>query len=94
MQIDKDFKAKKIDMVILWGPMAAYVMSQSPKNSYSRVLIKSTPKIKFDFAMAMGVRKGDKEKKAMLDKLIVNKANEIAEIIKRYNIPLVSINKN
>jgi hypothetical protein len=44
--------------------------------------------------MAMGVRKGDKEKKAMLDKLIVNKANEIAEIIKRYNIPLVSINKN
>jgi quinoprotein dehydrogenase-associated probable ABC transporter substrate-binding protein len=94
MQIDKDFKAKKIDMVILWGPMAAYVMSQSPKNSYSRVLIKSTPKIKFDFAMAMGVRKGDKEKKAMLDKLIVNKANEITEIIKRYNIPLVSINKN
>jgi quinoprotein dehydrogenase-associated probable ABC transporter substrate-binding protein len=94
MQIDKDFKAKKIDMVILWGPMAAYVMSQSPKNSYSRVLMKSTPKIKFDFAMAMGVRKGDKEKKAMLDKLIVNKANEIAEIIKRYNIPLVSINKN
>jgi quinoprotein dehydrogenase-associated probable ABC transporter substrate-binding protein len=94
MQIDKDFKAKKIDMVILWGPMAAYVMSQSPKNSYSRVLMKSTPKIKFDFAMAMGVRKGDKEKKAMLDKLIVNKANEITEIIKRYNIPLVSINKN
>lgn len=94
MQIDKDFKAKKIDMVILWGPMAAYVMSQSPKNSYSMVLMKSTPKIKFDFAMAMGVRKGDKEKKAMLDKLIVNKANEITEIIKRYNIPLVSINKN
>jgi quinoprotein dehydrogenase-associated probable ABC transporter substrate-binding protein len=94
MQIDKDFKAKKIDMVILWGPMAAYVMSQSPKNSYSMVLMKSTPTIKFDFAMAMGVRKGDKEKKAMLDKLIVNKANEIAEIIKRYNIPLVSINKN
>ena len=94
MQIDKDFKAKKIDMVILWGPMAAYVMSQSPKNSYSMVLMKSTPKIKFDFAMAMGVRKGDKEKKAMLDKFIVNKANEIAEIIKRYNIPLVSINKN
>lgn len=94
MQIDKDFKAKKIDMVILWGPMAAYVMSQSPKNSYSMVLMKSTPTIKFDFAMAMGVRKGDKEKKAMLDKLIVNKANEITEIIKRYNIPLVSINKN
>jgi quinoprotein dehydrogenase-associated probable ABC transporter substrate-binding protein len=46
MQIDKDFKAKKIDMVILWGPMAAYVMSQSPKNSYSLIFMQSTPTIK------------------------------------------------
>ena len=33
MQIDKDLKDKKIDMVILWGPMAAYVATQSPKDS-------------------------------------------------------------
>jgi len=31
MQIEKDLKAKKIDMVILWGPMAGYVAAQSPK---------------------------------------------------------------
>ena len=31
MQIDKDLKAKKIDMVILWGPMAAYVACTKPK---------------------------------------------------------------
>ena len=89
MQIDKDFKAKKIDMVILWGPMAAYVMSQSPKNSYTLLPMKSTPAIKFDFAMAMGVRKGDKEKKQLLDNLIVSQADKIKAIIERYNIPLL-----
>jgi quinoprotein dehydrogenase-associated probable ABC transporter substrate-binding protein len=94
MQIDKDFKAKKIDMVILWGPMAAYVMSQSPKDSYSLIYMQSTPTIKFDFAMAMGVRKSDKEKKVILDKLIINNADKISEIIKRYNVPLVTPSKN
>ena len=94
MQIDKDFKAKKIDMVILWGPMAAYVMSQSPKDSYSLIYMQSTPTIKFDFAMAMGVRKSDKEKKVILDKLIINNADKISEIIKRYNVPLVAPSKN
>jgi quinoprotein dehydrogenase-associated probable ABC transporter substrate-binding protein len=93
MQIDKDFKAKKIDMVILWGPMAAYVMSQSPKDSYSLIFMQSTPTLKFDFAMAMGVRKSDKEKKVILDKLIINNADKISEIIKRYNVPLVTPSK-
>jgi len=93
MQIDKDLKAKKIDMVILWGPMAAYVTAQSPKNSYTMIPMKSTPGIKFDFAMAMGVRNGDKARKAALDKLIATKADKIQAIIASYNIPLLPITK-
>lgn len=93
MQIEKDLKAKKIDMVILWGPMAAYVTAQSPKNSYAMIPMKSTPAIKFDFAMAMGVRNGDKARKAVLDKLIVAKADKIKAIIASYNIPLLPITK-
>jgi quinoprotein dehydrogenase-associated probable ABC transporter substrate-binding protein len=93
MQIDKDFKAKKIDMVILWGPMAAYVTAQSPKNSYTMIPMKSTPGMKFDFAMAMGVRNGDKARKAMLDRLIAAKSDRIQEIIAGYNIPLLPVSK-
>ena len=55
--------------------------------------MKSTPGIKFDFAMAMGVRKGDKEKKQLLDKLIVSQADKIKAIIESYNIPLLTITK-
>jgi quinoprotein dehydrogenase-associated probable ABC transporter substrate-binding protein len=93
MQIEKDLKAKKIDMVILWGPMAAYVTAQSPKNSYAMIPMKSTPAIKFDFAMAMGVRNGDKARKTVLDKLIAAKADKIKAIIASYNIPLLPITK-
>jgi quinoprotein dehydrogenase-associated probable ABC transporter substrate-binding protein len=92
MQIDKDLKDKKIDMVILWGPMAAYVAAQSPKDSYLMIPLQSTPDLKFDFAMAMGVRKPDKERKAMLDKLITENAAEIQAIMESYNIPLVPLN--
>jgi len=91
MEMARDFKAKKIDMVILWGPMAAYVMSQSPKNSYNVMTMKSTPAIRFDFAMAMGVRKGDKARKAQLDKLIANQTDKIQSIIGAYNIPLLPL---
>ncbi len=93
MQIDKDLKAKKIDMVILWGPMAAYVIAQSPENSYAVIPMQSTPDIKFDFAMAMGVRKSDKDRKEILDKLITENAAEIQAIMESYHIPLVPITK-
>lgn len=93
MQIDKDLKDKKIDMVILWGPMAAYVAAQSPENSYLMIPMQSTPDLKFDFAMAMGVRKPDKERKEMLDKLITENAAEIQAIMESYHVPLVPINK-
>jgi len=94
MEMARDFKAKKIDMVILWGPMAAYVMSQSPKNSYTLVPMKSTPVLRFDFAMSMGVRKGDKARKAQLDQLIASQADKIQSIVASYNIPLLPLTKN
>ncbi len=93
MQIDKDFKAKKIDMVILWGPMAAYVISQSPKDSYNMIAMQAGPGIRFDFSMAMGVRKGDKDRKAALDKLIVKNADKINKIIESYQVPLLPLQK-
>ena len=93
MQIDKDFKAKKIDMVILWGPMAAYVISQSPKDSYNMIAMQAAPGIRFDFSMARGVRKGDKDRKAALDKLIVKNADKINKIIESYQVPLLPLQK-
>jgi len=43
--------------------------------------------------MAMGVRNGDKARKAVLDKLIAAKADKIQAIIASYNIPLLPMTK-
>jgi len=53
----------------------------------------STPGNPFEFSMAMGVRNGDKARKAMLDRLIDTKAQEIKAIIESYHIPLLTIPK-
>jgi ABC-type amino acid transport substrate-binding protein len=89
MQVAKDLKAKKIDMVIIWGPMAGYVISQNPKNSYTVIPMKSSAGMQFDFPISIGVRKTDKGRKAVLDRLIAKKSKEIKAIIASYNIPLL-----
>ncbi|MFU8788155.1 MAG: quinoprotein dehydrogenase-associated putative ABC transporter substrate-binding protein [Methylobacter sp.] len=91
MQIEKDLKAKKIDMVILWGPLAGHIVAQSPKGSYTMIPMTSMPGMKFEFAMAMGVRNGDKPRKELLNKLIASKKTEIDAIMSRYNIPLLPL---
>ncbi|MGZ5051401.1 MAG: quinoprotein dehydrogenase-associated putative ABC transporter substrate-binding protein [Methylobacter sp.] len=93
MQIEKDLKAKKIDMVILWGPIAGYIAAQGPKNSYTMIPMKSSPGMQFDFAMAMGVRKNDKKRKETLDKLIEKNSGQIHKILSSYNFPLLPLPK-
>lgn len=93
MKIEKDLKSEKIDMVILWGPMAGYVVSQSPKDTYHVIPMKSTPGMKFDFSMAMGIRYGDNKRKEMLEKLIDENFNQIQSLIAEYSIPLLPIPK-
>lgn len=93
MQIYRDLKAKKINMVIVWGPIAGYIVSQGPKNGYTEIPMHSESGIPFEFAMAMGVRNGDKERQQMLNKLIAENKKEIRRIIESYHIPLTEIKK-
>lgn len=93
MQIQKDLQAKKIDMVILWGPMAGYVVSQNPPQTYKIILMQSTNKIKFDFSIAMGVRYGEHKRKATLNRLITKNLPQIQAIIAQYNVPLLPLPK-
>ena len=91
MQIEKDLKSGKIDMAILWGPMAGYVLSQSPKDAYQVIQMTSKPGMKFDFSIAMAVRYGDKERLSTLNQLIDKNRKAIREIMLSYQIPLLPI---
>ncbi|MEY4684024.1 MAG: hypothetical protein RLZ25_483 [Pseudomonadota bacterium] len=86
----QDFKDKKIDMVIIWGPIAGYLVKQKP-GALVALPMQTEPGLKFDFAMAMGVRIPDKERKELLNGLIEKKAPEIEAILKSFEIPLLPI---
>lgn len=91
MTIEQDFRNKKIDVAILWGPMASYVLSKNPANSFIALPMASRPGMKFDFSMAMGVRQSDGKRKELLDKLISENKAEIEAILKSYQVPLLPI---
>ncbi|MGJ0514624.1 MAG: quinoprotein dehydrogenase-associated putative ABC transporter substrate-binding protein [Methylomicrobium sp.] len=93
MEIDEDLKAKKINMVIVWGPIAGYIVSQGAKNGYTMIPMRSEPGIQFEFAMAMGVRNSDKERQQTLNKLIDENKVQIKQILESYHIPLTEIKK-
>jgi len=86
----RDFTEKKLDMVIIWGPMAAYLAKEKP-GMFELIPMASEPGLRFDFAMSMGVRIPDKERKKLLDDLIEKKGAEIEAILKDYGVPLLPI---
>jgi len=52
--------------------------------------LKSEPGVKFDFEIAMGVRYGEPEWKATVQKLIGENQAAITAILRDYNVPLVN----
>lgn len=87
--LEKDFQDGKIDMVIIWGPIAGYLITHAPSGTLGMIPMKSEPGLKFDFPMSMGVRFPDKERKAQLEGLIERNADKIQALLLEYKIPLV-----
>ena len=90
--IEKDLVAGKIDVAIVWGPIAGYFAKKVKSVPLTVVPLKSEPHVKFDFEIAMGVRYGEKEWKDQIEKLIEANSSEITAILKDFAIPLVDAN--
>ena len=89
MTMNRDLKNGTIDMAILWGPTAGYVISSSAKDAYTVIPMPLTPKMKFDFPISMGVRRGDKARLEQLNTLIDKKTADIQALILLHNVPLL-----
>ena len=87
--IEKDLAAGKLDVAIVWGPIAGYFAQRVKTPTLMVVPLRSEPGVKFDFQMAMGVRYGEREWKQQIEGLIESKRPEILAILKEYGVPLV-----
>lgn len=84
----RDFSEDKIDMVVIWGPMAGYLATSSP-DAFELIPMKSEPGLQFEFPMSVGVRVPDKQHKQVLDDLIAKNGEKIKTILESYKVPLV-----
>jgi len=93
--IERDLVAGKIDLAIVWGPIAGFLVDRhSDQGAWRAVPFKSGPGIKFDYEISMGVRFGEKEWKDTLDAWIARNRGEIDTILASYRIPLIDDNGN
>jgi quinoprotein dehydrogenase-associated probable ABC transporter substrate-binding protein len=87
--IEKDLAQGNIDAAVVWGPIAGYYAKRVRNVELAVIPLKSEPGVKFDYEIAMGVRQGEREWKATVDRLLVDNKAAIATILREYNIPLV-----
>lgn len=87
--IEKDLAAGKIDVAIVWGPIAGYFAQRVKAPKLTVVPLKSEPGVHFDYEMAMGVRYGEREWKQKIEGLIESQKPAILAILKDYGVPVV-----
>ncbi|MDM0103483.1 substrate-binding domain-containing protein [Variovorax sp. J22R24] len=87
--IEKDLAAGKIDVAIVWGPIAGYYAQRVKTPALAVVPLKSEPGVQFDYQIAMGVRYGEREWKQQVEGLIESNRPQIEAILKEYGVPLV-----
>ncbi len=92
--IERELAAGKIDAAIVWGPIAGYYARRAGATPLKVIPLKSEPGVKFDYAMAMGVRRGEPQWKQQIESLIDRKGPEIAAILREYGVPLVDAQGN
>lgn len=87
--IERDLATGKIDVAIVWGPIAGYFAKRVKSKPLKVVMLKSEPGVQFDYQMAMGVRYGEPEWKRQVEALIQSRQAEIRTVLNEYGVPLV-----
>jgi quinoprotein dehydrogenase-associated probable ABC transporter substrate-binding protein len=87
--IARDLASGAIDVAVMWGPIGSYTVRQAKDVALRVVPLASEPGVKFDYAMAMGVRFGEKDWKQQIETLIDENQAEIAGILKEYGVPVI-----
>jgi quinoprotein dehydrogenase-associated probable ABC transporter substrate-binding protein len=87
--LDHELAQGKIDVAIVWGPIAGYYAKRVRDAELVVVPLESEPGVKFDYAIAMGVRFGESEWKQTIDRLIAENQAAITGILQEYGVPLI-----
>ncbi len=84
-----DLAAKRIDVGLIWGPIAGYYANADKLPLRLTLLDPENSKIRLDYHIAMGVRPGDVAFRRRLNGVISKNRAQIARILNEYNVLLL-----
>jgi quinoprotein dehydrogenase-associated probable ABC transporter substrate-binding protein len=88
--IERDLAKGDIDVAMVWGPVAGFLADRHKDgDSWLSIPFRPDPAIQFDYEMAMGVRFGEKEWQATLDKWIAAHGDDIRTVLTTFRVPLL-----
>lgn len=89
-QMSEDLLAKKIDVAILWGPMAGHLVRQNaPKLKLSPLTADNSQRHRLIFPITMGIRRGELQWRRQLNRVLRKNEEKLHDILLSYNIPVV-----
>jgi quinoprotein dehydrogenase-associated probable ABC transporter substrate-binding protein len=90
--VERDLSAGKIDLAIVWGPIAGYLVRQHAAPSWHAIPFAPDPQIRFDYPIAMGTRFGEREWQDTLNQWIAQHPQKIERILREFQVPLLDEN--
>ena len=90
-KIVEDLLSGKLDVVVVWGPIAGYFVTK--RNAPLRIvpIESSNTVIPMAFNFSMGVRKEHKDLKEKLEKILDERKSQIEKVLEEYGVPLLAI---
>jgi|SRR5579859_325369 len=83
----QDILDKKIDVGLLWGPIAGYYIKHDSLPLKAAFLDSEPDSTRLDFRIAMGVRGGEPEWRRRINGALEKHRAEVAQILDSYGIP-------
>ena len=88
-QMIEDLAAGRIDVALLWGPIAGYWAARQPVAITLAPLENDRPGLRLDYRISMGVRRDEPDWKHEINDLIRQLQPEIDRILLDYGVPLL-----
>ncbi|WP_280151539.1 quinoprotein dehydrogenase-associated putative ABC transporter substrate-binding protein [Piscinibacter sp. XHJ-5] len=87
--VERDLAGGKLDAAIVWGPIGGYFAKRVRDRDLVVVPMTAEPGLKFDYAMAMGVRYGEPQWKQRIEDTMIKLRPQILAILNEYGVPLL-----
>ena len=88
--IEHELVDGKLDAVIVWGPIGGYFAKRAKNAELAVIALRSEPGVRFDFPVAMGVRRGEAAWRSRVQQALDESREDVQRILREYAVPLVN----